>query len=146
MSLKQSDRGTSPISNQEAEVGSQSIGKNLRKSSFVLPCWKHLPRRDLSLLDCAASTLSGANQFGRRKGWILRPNFDWKNIREAHLVEDVLNHYGTADRSPLSRMWQSWSRDPRGAGGLMATRYSIFKPWASATVIYSRLRSTMKTS
>lgn len=39
-------------------------------------------------------------QFGRviLAGCILRPNFDWKNIREAHLVEDVLNHYGTADR------------------------------------------------
>lgn len=39
-------------------------------------------------------------QFGRviLAGCILRPDFDWKRIREAHLVEDVLNHYGTADR------------------------------------------------
>jgi hypothetical protein len=39
-------------------------------------------------------------QFGRLilAGCILRPDFDWKSIREAHLVEDVLNHYGTADR------------------------------------------------
>lgn len=38
-------------------------------------------------------------QFGRviLAGCILRPDFDWKKIREAHLVEDVLNHYGTAD-------------------------------------------------
>jgi hypothetical protein len=38
-------------------------------------------------------------QFGRLilAGCILRPDFDWKRIREAHLVEDVLNHYGTAD-------------------------------------------------
>lgn len=42
-------------------------------------------------------------QFGRLilAGCILRPNFDWKDIREAHLVEDVLNHYGTADRIVL---------------------------------------------
>jgi hypothetical protein len=39
-------------------------------------------------------------QFGRviLAGCILRPDFDWKSIREAHLVEDVLNHYGTEDR------------------------------------------------
>jgi len=38
-------------------------------------------------------------EFGRviLAGCILRPDFDWKSIREAHLVEDVLNHYGTAD-------------------------------------------------
>jgi hypothetical protein len=39
-------------------------------------------------------------QFGRviLAGCILRPDFDWKRIREAHVVEDVLNHYGTEDR------------------------------------------------
>jgi len=39
-------------------------------------------------------------QFGRviLAGCILRPDFDWKSIRRAHLVEDVLNHYGTEDR------------------------------------------------
>ncbi len=39
-------------------------------------------------------------KFGRiiLAGCILRPDFDWKRIREAHLVEDVLNHYGTVDR------------------------------------------------
>ena len=39
-------------------------------------------------------------EFGRviLAGCIMRPDFDWKRIRESHLVEDVLNHYGTADR------------------------------------------------
>lgn len=39
-------------------------------------------------------------QFGRimLAGCILRPDFDWRRIREAHLVEEVLNHYGTSDR------------------------------------------------
>ncbi len=38
-------------------------------------------------------------KFGRiiLAGCILRPDFDWKGIRQAHLVEDVLNHYGTVD-------------------------------------------------
>jgi hypothetical protein len=46
-------------------------------------------------------------QFGRiiLAGCILRPDFNWKDIREAHLVEDVLNHYGTADRIvPLAHL------------------------------------------
>ena len=30
-------------------------------------------------------------------GCILRPDFDWKTLQYAGLVEDVLNHYGTAD-------------------------------------------------
>jgi hypothetical protein len=39
-------------------------------------------------------------QFGRvvLLGCILRPDFNWKEIIDAGLVEDVLNHYGTADR------------------------------------------------
>jgi hypothetical protein len=37
--------------------------------------------------------------FGRiiLTGCILRPDFDWKRIRDAGLVENVLNHYGTND-------------------------------------------------
>lgn len=37
--------------------------------------------------------------FGRviLTGSIVRPDFDWKAIKDAGLVEDVLNHYGTAD-------------------------------------------------
>ena len=38
-------------------------------------------------------------KFGRiiLTGCILRPDFDWKRLREAELVDDVLNHYGTKD-------------------------------------------------
>jgi hypothetical protein len=38
-------------------------------------------------------------RFGRVifAGCILRPDFDWKAIKEAGLVQNVLNHYGTAD-------------------------------------------------
>lgn len=37
--------------------------------------------------------------FGRiiLTGCILRPDFNWKNIKEAGLVEEVLNHYGSSD-------------------------------------------------
>jgi hypothetical protein len=46
-------------------------------------------------------------EFGRviLAGCILRPDFDWKRIRESHLVKEVLNHYGTADCIvPLAHM------------------------------------------
>ena len=38
-------------------------------------------------------------RFGRLilTGCVLRPDFDWKKIKDAKLVEDVLNHYGTKD-------------------------------------------------
>jgi hypothetical protein len=37
--------------------------------------------------------------FGRviLTGCVLRPDFDWQRLKDAGLVEDVLNHYGTAD-------------------------------------------------
>lgn len=37
--------------------------------------------------------------FGRiiLTGCVLRPDFDWKRLKAAGLVEDILNHYGTAD-------------------------------------------------
>ena len=37
--------------------------------------------------------------FGRiiLTGCVLRPDFDWKRLKDAGLVEAVLNHYGTAD-------------------------------------------------
>jgi hypothetical protein len=39
-------------------------------------------------------------RFGRviLLGCILRPDFDWKSVKEAGLAQDVLNHYGTGDR------------------------------------------------
>jgi hypothetical protein len=52
------------------------------------------------LLDELKQDVPDRLQFGRviLAGCILRPDFDWERIREAHLVEDVLNHCGTADR------------------------------------------------
>jgi hypothetical protein len=37
--------------------------------------------------------------FGRviLTGCVLRPDFDWQQFKDAGLVDDVLNHYGTAD-------------------------------------------------
>jgi len=39
-------------------------------------------------------------RFGRviLAGCILRPDFDWRSIKDEKLVQDVLNHYGTEDR------------------------------------------------
>lgn len=39
-------------------------------------------------------------RFGRviLLGCILRPDFNWKSVKEAGLVQDVLNHFGTGDR------------------------------------------------
>ena len=45
-------------------------------------------------------TRKGARlHFGRviLTGCILRPDFDWGKIKEARLIEEVLNHYGTKD-------------------------------------------------
>src|SRR5204863_10105737 len=38
-------------------------------------------------------------RFGRLilTGCVLRPDFNWARIKEAELVTDVMNHYGTSD-------------------------------------------------
>jgi hypothetical protein len=53
----------------------------------------HLLRDELALPE------AGRLRFGRviLAGCILRPDFSWEQIQEAGLVEEVLNHYGTAD-------------------------------------------------
>jgi hypothetical protein len=61
-------------------------------------------------------------KFGRviLTGCILRPDFDWKRIRDAALVEDVLNHYGTKDAIvPLAHaaIWDSGPSGRRGFDG-----------------------------
>lgn len=61
-------------------------------------------------------------QFGRviLTGCILRPDFDWKRIKEAALIEDVLNHYGTKDAIvPLAHaaIWDSGPSGRRGFDG-----------------------------
>jgi hypothetical protein len=61
-------------------------------------------------------------RFGRviLTGCVLRPDFDWKSIKDAGLVEDVLNHYGTADGVvPLAHatIWDSGPSGRRGFDG-----------------------------
>ena len=62
-------------------------------------------------------------RFGRiiLLGCILRPDFDWKSVKEADLVQDVLNHYGTGDRVvPLAHATISDS-GPSGSRGFDST-------------------------
>ena len=54
--------------NQVAEVVSEGMGENLRKSPALRFLTKQILRRYFSLLDCAAGTQSRANQFGRLWG------------------------------------------------------------------------------
>jgi hypothetical protein len=61
-------------------------------------------------------------KFGRviLTGCILRPDFNWKRIKDAGLVEDVLNHYGTKDAIvPLAHatIWDSGPSGRRGFDG-----------------------------
>jgi hypothetical protein len=61
-------------------------------------------------------------RFGRiiLAGCVLRPDFDWKSVKDADLVEDVLNHYGTADKVvPLAHatIWDSGPSGRRGFDG-----------------------------
>jgi hypothetical protein len=57
--------------------------------------------------------------FGRiiLTGCVLRPDFDWKALKDARVVADVLNHYGTADRVvPLANA-TIWDSGPSGCRG-----------------------------
>lgn len=50
-------------------------------------------------------------------GCILRPDFDWKRLKDAGLVEDVLNHYGSKDPIvPLAHV-TIWDSGPSGRRG-----------------------------
>lgn len=58
-------------------------------------------------------------RFGRiiLTGCVLRPDFDWKSIKEARLVEEVLNHYGSKDSVvPLAHV-TIWDSGPSGRRG-----------------------------
>jgi len=58
-------------------------------------------------------------KFGRiiLTGCILRPDFDWTILKEAGLVGDVLNHYGSKDRVvPLAQL-TIWDSGPTGRRG-----------------------------
>lgn len=58
-------------------------------------------------------------KFGRiiLTGCILRPDYNWRKIKEAGLVDDVLNHYGTKDIIvPLAHV-AIWDSGPSGRRG-----------------------------
>jgi hypothetical protein len=58
-------------------------------------------------------------KFGRviLTGCVLRPDFDWRSIQSAGLVEEVLNHYGTKDPIvPLAHI-TIWDSGPSGRRG-----------------------------
>lgn len=61
-------------------------------------------------------------RFGRiiLTGCVLRPDFDWKKLKDAELVDDVLNHYGSKDPIvPLAHatIWDSGPSGRRGFDG-----------------------------
>jgi pimeloyl-ACP methyl ester carboxylesterase len=61
-------------------------------------------------------------RFGRiiLTGCVLRPDFNWKNIKDAKLVDDVLNHCGSKDSIvPLAHatIWDSGPSGRRGFDG-----------------------------
>jgi hypothetical protein len=62
-------------------------------------------------------------RFGRviLTGCILRPDFDWARIKNAGLVEDVMNHYGTADIVVPCAQATIWDSGPSGRRGFDGT-------------------------
>lgn len=58
-------------------------------------------------------------KFGRiiLTGCVLRPDFDWKRIKDADLVDDVLNHYGSKDPIVLLAHATIWDSGPSGRRG-----------------------------
>jgi hypothetical protein len=58
-------------------------------------------------------------QFGRiiLTGCILRPDFDWRRIKAGGLVDDVMNHYGTADKVVPCAHATIWDSGPSGRRG-----------------------------
>jgi hypothetical protein len=67
--------------------------------SFGTWMFGHLLQKELKRREADRLT------FGRLilTGCVLRPDFDWKTIKDAGLVDNVLNHYGTKDRvAPLA--------------------------------------------
>ena len=72
------------------------------------------------LLESELTRESGERlRFGRiiLTGCILRPDFDWKRIKDAELVDDVLNHYGSRDAIvPLAHV-AIWDSGPSGRRG-----------------------------
>lgn len=57
--------------------------------------------------------------FGRiiLTGCVLRPDFDWKSLKDAGIIEDVLNHYGTKDLIVPLAQATIWDSGPSGRLG-----------------------------
>lgn len=77
---------------EEAEARGFSGRPDVIAHSFGTWLFGHLLQKELTRTDPL--------QFGRviLTGCILRPDFDWKRLKDAGLVEEVMNHYGTGDR------------------------------------------------
>lgn len=62
-------------------------------------------------------------RFGRiiLTGCILRPDFDWARIKNGGLVDDVMNHYGTADKVVPCAQATIWDSGPSGRRGFDGT-------------------------
>jgi len=58
-------------------------------------------------------------RFGRviLVGCILRPDFDWKQVKSVGIIEDVLNHYGTVDNVVPWAHVSIWDSGPSGRRG-----------------------------
>lgn len=71
------------------------------------------------LLDEARRVPSERLAFGRviLLGSILRPDFNWKGLKDAGLVEEVLNHFGTHDRVVPFAHATIWDSGPSGVRG-----------------------------
>jgi hypothetical protein len=89
--LREGLRRKIAVLREEAEARGFSGKPDLIAHSFGTWLFGHLLERELTRQDPL--------QFGRviLTGCVLRPDFDWKRLQDAGLVEDVLNHYGTGD-------------------------------------------------
>ena len=61
--------------------------------------------------------------FGRiiLTGCVLRPDFEWNDVREKGLVKEVLNHYATKDPIVPLAHWTIWDSGPSGRRGFDGT-------------------------
>lgn len=58
-------------------------------------------------------------EFGRviLAGCILRPDFDWASVRDAGIVEEILNHYASNDAIVPLAQYTIWDSGPSGRRG-----------------------------
>ncbi|HEV7768082.1 MAG TPA: hypothetical protein VGQ76_23975 [Thermoanaerobaculia bacterium] len=89
--LRENLREKLAVLRDEAQKHGFNGKPDLIAHSFGTWLFGHLLEREL--------TRENPLKFGRviLTGCILRPDFDWQKFLDAGLVDDVLNHYGTAD-------------------------------------------------